>query len=36
MIIIAGDFNCYDDALDKSGGNISIHKEYESLKNDFV
>ncbi len=35
-IIITGDFNCYDDALDKSGGNISIHKEYESLKNDFV
>ena len=35
-IIIGGDFNCYDNALDKFGGNISIHKEYESLKNDFA
>ena len=34
-IIIGGDFNCYDNVLDKFGGNISIHKEYESLKNDF-
>ena len=32
--IIIGDFNCYDNALDKFGGNVSIHKEYESLKND--
>ena len=31
-IIIGGDFNCYDNVLDKFGGNISIHKEYESLK----
>ena len=35
-IIIGGDFNCYDNVLDKFGGNISIHKEYESLKNDFA
>ena len=35
-IISGGDFNCYDYALDKFGGNISIHKEYESLKNDFA
>ena len=34
-ITIGGDFNCYDNVLDKFGGNISIHKEYESLKNDF-
>ena len=32
--IIIRDFNCYDNALDKFGGNVSIHKEYESLKND--
>ena len=32
--IIIGDFNWYDNALDKFGGNVSIHKEYESLKND--
>ena len=31
-IIIGGDYNCYDNVLDKFGGNISIHKEYESLK----
>ena len=24
-IIIRGDFNCYDNALDKFGGNVSIH-----------
>ena len=35
-IIIGGDYNCYDNVLDKFGGNISIHKEYESLKNDFA
>ena len=35
-IIIGEDFNCYDNVLDKFGGNISIHKEYESLKNDFA
>ena len=34
--IIIGDFNCYDNALDKFGGNVSIHKEYESLKTDFA
>ena len=35
-IIIGGDFNCYDNTLDKFGGNVSIHKEYEPLKNDFA
>ena len=34
-IVIGGDFNCYNNALDKFGGNISIHKEYDGLKNDF-
>ena len=29
-------FNYYDNALGKFGGNVSIHKEYESLKNDFA
>ena len=24
-IIIGGDFNCYDNALDKFGGNVSSH-----------
>ena len=28
-IIIRGDFYCYNNVLDKFGGNISIHKEYE-------
>ena len=35
-IIIGGDFNCYNNTLDKFGGNVSIHKEYEPLKNDFA
>ena len=35
-IIIGGDYNCYDNVLDKFGGNISIHKEYESLKTDLL
>ena len=35
-IIIRGAFNCYDNGVGKFGGNVSIHKEYESLKNDFA
>ena len=35
-IIIRGAFNCYDNAVGKFGGNVSIHKEYEMLKNDFA
>ena len=35
-IIIGRDFNCYNNTLDKFGGNVSIHKEYEPLKNDFA
>ena len=34
-VIIGGDFNCYDSALDKFGGNVSIHKECDGLKADF-
>jgi len=34
-MIIGGDFNCYDSALDKFGGNVSIHKECDDLKSDF-
>ena len=34
-IVVGGDFNSYDNPLDKFGGNASIHKEYDSLKNDF-
>ncbi len=34
--IVGGDLNCYDNSLDKFGGNVSIHKEYDSLKNDFA
>ena len=34
-IVVGGDFNCYDNPLDKFGGNASIHKEYDSLRNDF-
>lgn len=34
-LIIGGDFNCYDNALDKFGANVSIHKEYADLKTDF-
>ena len=33
--IIGGDFNCYESALDKFGGNVSIHKECDDLKTDF-
>ena len=35
-IIITGDFNCYNNALDKFSENVSIHREYKSLKSDFV
>ena len=35
-IIIRGAFNCYDNAIGKFGGNVSIHKEYETLKNEFA
>ena len=34
-IVVGGDFNCYDNPLDKFGGNASIHKEYDCLRNDF-
>ena len=35
-LVIGGDFNCYDNALDKFGGNVSIHRECDSLKRDFA
>ena len=34
-LIIGGDFNCYDKALDKFGGNLSVHKDYDDLKTTF-
>ena len=34
-LIIGGDFNCYDKALDKFGGNFSVHKDYDGLKTTF-
>ena len=34
-IVVGGDFNCYDNPLDKFGNNSFIHKEYDSLRNDF-
>ena len=33
--IVGGDFNCYDNALDKFGGNVSIHHEYDLFKRGF-
>lgn len=35
-LVIGGDFNCYENALDKFGGNISIDKACSSLRSDFV
>ena len=34
-IVVRGDFNCYDNPLDKFGSNSFIHKEYDSLRNYF-
>ena len=31
-LIVGGDFNCYDNAFDKFGGNVSIHNQYSDLK----
>ena len=31
-LIIGADFNCYDKALDKFGGNLSVHKDYDDLR----
>ena len=36
LLVIGGDFNCYENALDKFGGNISIDKACSSLRSDFV
>ena len=35
-LVIGGNFNCYENALDKFGGNVSIGSECGSLKSDFV
>ena len=35
-LVIGGDFNCYENALDKFGGNVSVGGECKSLKSDFV
>ena len=35
-LVIGGDFNCFENALDKFGGNISVGGECKSLKSDFV
>ena len=34
-LILAGDFNCYDDRRDKFGGNVSICKELSHFKSAF-
>lgn len=34
-IIIGGDFNCYDSALDKFGGNVSLSSDLSSFKSCF-
>ena len=34
--MIGGDFNCYDNPLDKFGGNVSVGTECKALKSDFV
>ena len=35
-LLIGGDFNCYENALDKFGGNVSAGNECSSLRSDFV
>ena len=35
-LVIGGDFNFYDSALDKFGGNVSVANECSSLKDDFI
>ena len=35
-LVIRGDFNCYENALDKFGGNVSAGGECKSLKSGFV
>ena len=35
-LVIGGDFNCYENALDKFGGNVSAGSECISLKSDFA
>lgn len=32
VLIIGGDFNCYDKVLDKFGGNFFVYKDYDDLK----
>ena len=34
-LILGGDFNCYDSALDKPGGNVNINNEFKELKSTF-
>ena len=34
-IILGGDFNCYESALDKFGGNVCLHNELSDLKSNF-
>lgn len=31
-LILGGDFNCYDSALDKLGGNVNINNKFKELK----
>lgn len=35
-LVIGGDFNCYDNPLDKFGGNVSVGTECTFLKSDFA
>lgn len=34
-LILGGDFNCYESALDKLGGNVNINNEFKELKSSF-
>ena len=35
-LVIAGDFNCYENGLDKFGGNVSISNDCSLLRSDFA
>jgi len=35
-LVIGGDFNCYDNALDQFGWNVFVGNECSSLKSDFI
>ena len=35
VIIIGGDFNCYDNPLDKFGGNLNLFRDFTAFKSSF-